>query len=102
MSALALFGWLLAGGLAVATAWMWVLLEDERSTSARHRIRAEEADAWADEYQREAAQASGELDQLRERHAMLTQLYGEAVRHLLAHNYVIIDRNLDWKRRNKQ
>lgn len=90
-------GWLaLALAAAVLDAWV------QRRHVRRLRIRAEEAESWADEHQREATALAGELDQLRERHATLTELYGEAVRRLLAANYVVIHRNLEWKRRNKQ
>ena len=99
MSTLALIGWLVAGVAAIVAAWLWMCLEDERNRSARLRIRAEEADAWADEYQRDAAALAGELDRQRERHATLLGLYGEAVRRLLAYGFVHIDRNLEWKRR---
>lgn len=102
MTALALAGWIAAGVLAVVVGWLWCVLEDERSRRDRWRIRAEEADAWAGEHQREATALAGELDHLRQRHATLTQLYADAVRRLLASNYIHIDRNLAWKRRNKQ
>lgn len=95
-------GWIAAGVLALAAAWLYAVVEDERARRARQQIRAEEAEAWADEHERTATVLAGELDRLRERHATLTELYGEAVRRLLAWNYIHIDRNLAWKRRNKQ
>lgn len=95
-------GWIAAGVLAIVAAWLWCVLEDERNRSARLRIRAEEADAWAGEHERTATALAGELDGLRERHVTLTELYGEAVRRLLASNYVIVHRNLEWKRRRQQ
>lgn len=101
MTLLALAGWLLAGIAASVAAWLWIVLEDERNRSVRLRIRAEEADAWADEHERTATALASELDALRERHATLLALHGEAVRHLLAFNYVIIHRNLEWKRRRQ-
>ena len=102
MTALPLLGWLVAGGLLLVAAWLWVDLADARRVAAKQRIRAEEADAWADEYERTAAALRAELDGLRERHATLTELYGEAVRRLLAVNYVVIYRNLEWNRRRSQ
>ena len=87
-------GWIAAGVLAIVAWWLWVDLVEAR--------RAEEADARADEYERTAAALRAELDGLRERHATLTELYGEAVRRLLAVNYVVIYRNLEWKRRRAQ
>lgn len=88
--------------LALATAYAVLDAWQQRRNLRRLRIRAEEAEAWADEYQREAAVLAGELDRLRQRHATLTGLYGEAVRRLLAVGYVHIERNLEWKRRDKQ
>lgn len=94
-------GWFAAGVLAIVAAWLWVDLVEARRAATRQQIRAEEADAWADEHQREAAVLAGDLDGLRERHATLTEVYGEAVRRLLAVNYIVIHRNLDWKRRRQ-
>lgn len=101
MTALPLLGWLVAGALGLVAAWLWVDLSEERRVAAKQRIRAEEADAWADEHERTATALAAELDGLRERHATLTELYGEAVRRLLANNYVIINRNVEWKRRRQ-
>ncbi len=101
MTALPLLGWLVAGGLLLVVAWLRVDLTAARQAAKRQQIRAEEADAWADEYERTATALAGELDGLRERHATLTELYGEAVRRLLAVNYVVIYRNLEWKRRRQ-
>ncbi len=102
MTALPLLGWLVAGALGLVAAWLWVDLVEARRAATRQRIRAEEADAWADEYERTAAAFRAELDGLRERYATLTELHGEAVRRLLAVNYVVIYRNLEWKRRRQQ
>ena len=95
-------GWIAAGGLAIVAWWLWADLADAQRAAKRQQIRAEEADAWADEYERTATALAGELDRLRERHATLTELYGEAVRRLLAVNCVIINRNVEWKRRRQQ
>ena len=89
-------GLAIALGAAVLEAWQ------QRSDAQRLRIRVEEPEAWEDEHQRGATVLAGELDRLRERHAMLTELYGEAVRRLLAVNYVVIHRNVEWKRRRQQ
>lgn len=94
-------GWIAAGVLVIVAGWLWVDLAEERRVAAKQRIRAEKADAWADEYERRATALAAELDGLRERHATLTALYGEAVRLLLAVNYVVIHRNLEWKRRRQ-
>lgn len=94
-------GWIAAGVLAIVAAWLWVDLVEARREAERQRIRAEEADAWADNHERTATALASELDALRERHATLLALHGEAVRHLLAFNYVIIHRNLEWKRRRQ-
>lgn len=103
MTALTREDWIIvAVGLAIALAAAVLEAWQQRSAARSLRIRAEEAAAWADEHQREAAVLAGELDRLRERHAMLTELYGEAVRRLLASNYVVIQRNIEWKRRDKQ
>lgn len=92
-------GWIAAGVLALVAAWFYAVVEDERARRARQQIRAEEAEAWSDEHERTANALQAELDGLRERHVTLTELYGEAVRRLLASNYVIVHRNLEWKRR---
>lgn len=55
----------------------------------RHQRRAEEADAWADEYQRASAAVDAECNRLRERLAVLTELYGESVRRLLAYGWAV-------------
>ena len=102
MTVLPLLGWLVAIALLLIVAWLWVDLADARRAAKRQRIRAEEADAWADEDERTAAALRAELDGLRERYVTLTVLYGEAVRRLLASNYVIIDANLAWKRRRQR
>ncbi len=102
MTALPLLGWLVAGTLGLVAAWLWVDLVEARRAARRQQIRAEEAGAWADEHERTATALRAEWDGLRERHATLTELYGEAVRRLLAVNYVVIHRNMEWKRRRQQ
>ena len=102
MSALPLLGWLVAGGLGLVAAWLWVDLSKARRVAECQRIERETVSDWADEYQREATAMAAELATLRERHATLTELYGEAVRLLLAVNYVVIHRNVEWKRRRQQ
>jgi hypothetical protein len=88
---------LLALALAYAVLDAW----QQRREVRRQRIRAEEADAWAGEHERTATALAAELDVLRQRHATLTQLYADAVRLLLAANYIVIHRNLEWKRRRQ-
>ena len=97
----ALLGWLVAGGLGLVAAWLWVDLAEARRVAECQRIERETVSDWADEYQREATAMAAELATLRERHATLTELYGEAVRRLLAVNYVVIHRNVEWKRRRQ-
>jgi len=92
-------GWIAAGVLAIVAAWLYAVVEDERSRRVRQQVRAEESESWAEEHERTAKVLAGELDGLRERYVTLTELYGEAVRRLLAVNYVVIYRNLEWKRR---
>ncbi len=92
---------IVALGLAIALAAAVLEAWQQRSAARRLRIRAEEAEDWADEHQREATVLAGELDRLREQHATLTELYGEAVRRLLAVNYVVIHRNLESKRKRQ-
>lgn len=94
-------GWITAGLLALLAAWLYAIAEDERARRARQQILAEEADAWAGEHERTATALAAELDGLRQRHATLTQLYADAVRLLLAANYIVIHRNLEWKRRRQ-
>lgn len=101
MSNLAWAGWAVAGLLACASIVLWAALEEERSRRARQQIRAEESEAWADEYERSATVLAAELDQMRERHAVLSELYAQLVRTVLAQNYIVIERNLEWKRRNR-
>ena len=101
MTALPLLGWLVAVALLLVVAWLWLDLSEARQAAKRQQIRAEEADAWADDYERTATALAAELDGLRQRHATLTELYGEAVRRLLTVNYVVIYRNLEWKRRRQ-
>ena len=93
------FWGILAGVLAAITVLCACGWDMERQRATALRIRAEEAEAWADEHQREADAANAELDQLRERHAVLLELYAQLVRHALAQNYIVIERNLEWKRR---
>lgn len=102
MSSFGWVGWLLVAVLASAVIVLWSALEDERSRRAQQQIKAGEAEAWADEHERQADAANAELDQMRERHAVLSELYAQLVRHALAQNYIVIERNLEWKRRSQQ
>ena len=93
---------IVALGLAIALAAAVLEAWQQRSAARRLRIRAEEAEDWADEHQREAAVLAADNARLNERLATMTELYGEAVRRLLAVNYAIINRNVEWKRRRQQ
>lgn len=101
MTALPLLGWLVAGGLLLVVAWLKATLVLTRRAAEKLVIAAQESDAWADEYQREAAVLAADNARLNERLASMTELYGEAVRRLLAVNYVVIHTNLKWKRRRQ-
>lgn len=85
--------------LALATAYAVLDAWQQRRNLRRLRIRAEEAEAWADEYQREAAALDAECVRLRNQVATLQMLYAERTRELLAVNFRIIATNVAWKRR---
>lgn len=84
------FWGIVAGVLAASTVLCACGWDMERQRARALRIRAEEAEAWADEHQREADAANAELDQLRERHAVLSELYGQLVGYVLARNFGIV------------
>ncbi len=95
--------------ILLAAVWYWhAQYQFQRGRAERMRIRAEEADSWADLYQ-EAAKAladqiaaiRSERDTLRERNAHLQALHAERTRQLLAKNYTVIDRNIQWRRTGK-
>lgn len=74
---------------------------DSRNALARERIRREEADAWAEDFEQQAAALAAECDRLRERLGVLQMLYAERTRDLLAQNYLIIATNVKGKRRSQ-
>ena len=86
MSSFGWAGWLLVVVLASAVIVLWSVAKTSAAGRARQQIKAEEAEAWADEHEREADAANAELDQMRERHAVCFELYAELVRHALAQN----------------
>jgi septal ring factor EnvC (AmiA/AmiB activator) len=84
---------------AVVVAWQ------QRRRVRQWQIAAEEAEAWADEYQRErdalarqAADLMGEVRQLRDARAAMQDLVALRTRQLLALNYSFIAYNV--RRRN--
>jgi len=87
--------------LAIAAAGLAIYAWQEHMQTIAHRIRAEEADSWADFYQETAkaladqiAAIRSERDTLRERNAHLQALHAERTRQLLAKNYWIVDHNI--------
>ena len=92
--------------ILLAAVWYWhAQYRAECGRTERMRIRAEEADSWADLYQETAkaladqiAAIRSERDTLSERNAHLQALHAERVRQLLAKNYTIIDRTIQWRR----
>ena len=89
---------LLLAALVAALAYA----EDRRNELARERIRREEADAWAEQFERDAENQRTENARLSEQVATLQMLYAERTRDLLAQNYMIIATNVAWKRRRQQ
>lgn len=85
-----LIWFVLVAALATITIVCAVGWDMERERARALRIRAEEAEAWADEYQRVAAVACKMLDQMRKRHATLAGLYGQLVQHVLTQNSGIV------------
>ena len=88
--------------ILLAAVWYWHgQFRAQCGRTERMRIRAEEADSWADLYQETAkaladqiAAIRSERDTLRERNAHLQALHAERVRQLLAKNYFIVDLNV--------
>ena len=63
------------------------------------QIRMEEAQAWADEYERERDALAAECDRLREERATLQGMYVRRTRESLAANFWIIASNVEHRRR---
>lgn len=102
MSDIAALGWLVAGCLTIITAWAYTDLRDLRTVARERQIRLEEAQAWADEYQRERDALAAECDRLHSQLATLRYLYTERTREALAANYWYIARNVAWRQRGGQ
>lgn len=95
--------------ILLAAVWYW------HAQYRDQRIRAEQSDDWSDYWQhwseewRDRAEratatlaaATEEINTLRERNAHLQALHAERVRQLLAKNYTVIDRNIQWRRTGK-
>jgi gas vesicle protein len=86
--------WIMAIALLAALAYA----EDRRSALARERIRREEADAWAEQFEREAQALAAERDRLRKQLATVQEMHAERTRQLLAQNYYIIHENIERRR----
>ena len=76
--------------------------ENSRNELERERIRRQEADAWAEYFEKETETLRCENVRLRDQVATLQMLYAERTGDLLAHNYRIIETNVAWKRRRQQ
>lgn len=90
----------------LAAVWYW------HGQAEAQRKRAEQSDDWSDywqhwseEWRERAERATATLaamtedyNTLRERNAHLQALHAERVRQLLAKNYTIIDRTIQWRR----
>ena len=85
---------LLLAALVAALAYA----EDRRNELARERIRREEADAWAEQFEREAQALAAERDRLRKQLATVQEMHAERTRQLLAQNYYIIHENIERRR----
>ena len=94
-----LLGWLVAAVLLLVAAWQAVDLREAHWRRLRQQIAVEEAQAWAEEYQRESAALANECERLRDQLASLQELHVLRTRQALAANYRIIASNVEWKRR---
>lgn len=88
--------------LAIAAICALAYAEDQRNMACRERIRREEADAWCEQSEQQAAALAAECGRLREQIAALRVLNTERTRDLLAQNYLIIAANVAGKRRRQQ
>lgn len=79
-------------------AWQYTNLRNLRRLASERQIRMEEAQAWADEYERERDAMAAECDRLGEQCSTLRALYTRQVRESLTGNYWIIARNAEWRR----
>jgi hypothetical protein len=105
-----IMGWLVAVCVGIVAAWAYADLRDLRTVARELQIRIEEAQSWADEFERErdvlAAECdrlreerATECDRLREERATLQGLYVRRTRESLAANYWIIASNVEHRRR---
>jgi cell division protein FtsB len=109
---MSVLGWLVAVCVGIVAAWAYADLRDLRTVARERQIRIEEAQAWADKYERErdalAAECdrlreerdalAAECDRLREERATLRGLYVRRTRESLAANFWIIARNAERRR----
>ena len=94
MSDLIAFLLFLSVGQAITIALLAVKGGQLNQAHERQRIRAEEAEAWQDEYQRERDVLAGELARLQEQYRTLQALYTLRTREVLAANYRHIAANV--------
>jgi hypothetical protein len=94
-----IMGWLVAVCVAIVAAWAYTDLRDLRTVARELQIRVEEAQAWADEFERERDVLAAECDRLREERATLQGLYVRRTRESLAANFWIIASNVEHRRR---
>ncbi len=88
--------------ILLAAVWYWhAQYQAQRGRTERMRIRAEEADSWADFYQETAKALADQItairserDTLREHNTHLQELHAQRTLQLLAKNYWIIDHNV--------
>lgn len=88
---------------ALLVAWLAAVValayaQEQRIRLDRERIRREEADAWADQFEREATALSTENARLLRELAASQAQCSERTRQLLAQNYYIIHENIERRR----
>ena len=92
-------GWFFCAAAVVALIMVRWELRHERDERRQLQIRMEEAQAWADEYERERDALAAECDRLREERATLQGMYVRRTRESLAANFWIIASNVEHRRR---
>lgn len=95
----------IVAALAATCTVLIVVAWNERTRATRATVRAEEADSWSQWFQEAAEEQAtqlrainAELSDLRRQHGRLQAMYTDLVRSRLADNYVIVDRNIQWRR----
>ena len=88
---------------AMLVAWLAAVValayaQEQRIRLDRERIRREEADAWADQFERDATALRTENAQLRRELSTSQAQCSERTRQLLAQNYYIIHENIERRR----